>query len=175
MDKRLSWWLVIVGGVLLGSILVVLLGGLFFLLLRPAAGTAGTGLLELYGSNGERIYLTGTNSSGERIPFSGGPRWLYMHGGGCAACHGSDGRGGNPIMMGTAISSDIRYQHLLEEEEHGEREEHPPYTDALIKRAITQGLDPAGEPLDLTMPRWRLSDRDLNDLLEYLKGLDEGN
>jgi mono/diheme cytochrome c family protein len=98
-----------------------------------------------------------------------------MHGGGYAACHGSDGRGGSPILMGTAISSDIRYKHLLEEDEHGEGEEHPPYTDALIKRAITQGLDPAGEPLDLTMPRWRLSDRDLNDLLEYLKGLDEGN
>jgi hypothetical protein len=37
------------------------------------------------------------------------------------------------------------------------------------KRAITEGVDPAGEPLDLTMPRWQMSERDLDDLLEFLK------
>jgi len=49
--------------------------------------------------------------------------------------------------------------------------DHPPYTDALIMRAITQGLDPAGEPLDWTMPRWQMSEADLTDLLAYLKTL----
>ncbi len=48
---------------------------------------------------------------------------------------------------------------------------HPPYTDALIQRAITQGLDPAGEPLDWTMPRWQMADQGLNDLLAYPKTL----
>lgn len=75
-------------------------------------------------------------------------------------------------MMGTEVPGDIRYRHLIEEEEHEEGEEHPPYTDELIKRAITLGVNPAGEPLDLTMPRWRLSDQDLDDLLEFLKTLD---
>jgi cytochrome c oxidase subunit 2 len=75
-------------------------------------------------------------------------------------------------MMLTEIPPDIRYHHLIEEEEHGEGEEHPPYTDELIKRAITEGLDPAGEPLDLTMPRWQMSERDLDDLLGFLKTLD---
>ncbi len=47
----------------------------------------------------------------------------------------------------------------------------PASTDATIKRAITQGVDPAGESLDWTMPRWQMSAQDLNDLLAYLKTL----
>ncbi|MFQ5875391.1 MAG: c-type cytochrome [Dehalococcoidia bacterium] len=124
-----------------------------------------------YSSNGELIYFTGTNEQGQRIPFNGGPMWLFMHGGSCASCHGPDGRGGALVMMGTKIPGNIRYHHLIEEE-HEEGEEHPPYTDELIKRAITEGLKPAGEPLDWTMPRWRMSEEDLGDLLEFLKTLD---
>jgi cytochrome c oxidase subunit 2 len=41
-----------------------------------------------------------------------------------------------------------------------------------IKRAITEGVEPDGEAMDLTMPRWQMSERDLHDLLEFLKTLD---
>lgn len=78
-----------------------------------------------------------------------------------------------PGMMGGALPSDIRYE-ALTKEEHREGEkgrEHPPYTDALIKRAITQGVDPAGNSLDWTMPRWRMAEEDLADLLAYLRTL----
>ena len=100
--------------------------------------------------------------------------WLAMHGGGCVSCHGINGRGGVPVMMGTAIPADIRYTVLTEKGAHGhskeeEEEEHPPYTDALIKRAITEGLNPAGKPLDWTMPRWEMTEEDLNDLIAYVK------
>ncbi len=76
-------------------------------------------------------------------------------------------------MRSTKIPSDIRY-HALTEEEHDEHEgeEHPPYTDETIKRAITDGLNPAGESLDYTMPHWQMSDDNLNDLLEFLKTLE---
>ncbi|MCQ1534755.1 cytochrome c [Methanosarcina sp. KYL-1] len=123
-------------------------------------------------SNGDLIYYTGYNESGSLIKIEYGPRWLYVHGGSCVNCHGTDGKGGFPVMMGFAVPSDIRYETLTSEEheEEGE-EEHPPYTDETIKRAIREGIDPAGEPLDLTMPRWDMSDSDLNDLLEYLKTL----
>jgi cytochrome c oxidase subunit 2 len=174
MSRSLVWILVIVGAVLVGIILVVCLAvGFLFPWKRTASPAAVVPEpLQGYASNGETIYFTGFNDRGERIPFTDGPHWLYRHGGGCAACHGPDGRGEAPVMMGTEIPSDIRYHHLIEEEEHGEGEEHPPYTDETIKRAITEGLDPAGEPLDLTMPRWQMSERDLDDLLEFLKTLD---
>jgi mono/diheme cytochrome c family protein len=76
-------------------------------------------------------------------------------------------------MMGTAVPEDIRYAVLTgkEHEEGGEEMDHPPYSDATIKRAITQGVDAAGKPLDWTMPRWQMSEGDLKDLLAFLKTL----
>lgn len=100
--------------------------------------------------------------------------WLGMRGGGCVVCHGVHGRGGVPVMMmGGAIPSDIRYGALTKEahrESEGARE-HAAYTDTLLKRAITEGLDPAGKSLDWTMPRWRMTPEDLDDLVAFLKTL----
>lgn len=104
-------------------------------------------------SLGEQIYYAGVSLNGP-IPLSGGPMWLAMHGGGCVSCHGIAGRGGVPVMMGTAIPADISAQAL--------KEHH--YTDALIKRAIIRGIDEDGEPLNWTMPRWQMSEADLNTL-----------
>jgi mono/diheme cytochrome c family protein len=125
---------------------------------------------ENFSSNGEMIYHTGYNESGQKIETKYGPHWLYVHGGSCVNCHGTDGKGGFPVMMGYAVPSDIRYETLISGK-HDEEEEHPPYTNETIKRAIREGIDPAGEPLDLTMPRWKMSDKDLNDTVEYLKTL----
>jgi cytochrome c oxidase subunit 2 len=47
-----------------------------------------------------------------------------------------------------------------------------PYTDEAIRRAITEGVEPDGEPLESPMPRWSMSDDDLGGLLEFLKTLD---
>ena len=192
MSKMTAWILTIAAAVVTGCLLVGIVAGLIalgggfsrpawgppfgWLTTRPTAGPEGLSGYSFesrsYISNGERIYYTGINEQGQRIPFEGGPMWLYMHGGGCVSCHGEDGRGGVPVMMGTEIPPDIRYEHLIGEEHEEEGEEHPPYTDETIKRAITQGLNPAGEPLDYTMPHFRMSEADLNDLLEYLKALE---
>ncbi len=128
---------------------------------------------QAFASNGERVYYTGVSERTGPISISGGPMWVGTRGGGCVACHGVQGRGGVPVMMGGAIPSDIRYE-ALTKQEHREGEkarEHPPYTDALIKRAITEGRDPAGNPLDWTMPRWRMGPGDLEDLVAFLKTL----
>ncbi len=128
---------------------------------------------QAFGSNGERIYYTGISQKDGYVPRAGGPPWAYQPGVGCVACHGVNGRGGVPVMMGTAIPADIRYDGLTGKvlEPGGEKTEHPPYTDATIKRAITQGVDPTGKPLDWTMPRWQMPEQDLNDVMAYLKTL----
>jgi hypothetical protein len=64
-------------------------------------------------------------------------------------------------MMSMAIPADITYQALMEDH----------YTDALIKKAITQGIDEEGKPLNWTMPHWQMSEADLNALIDYLKKL----
>ena len=128
-------------------------------------------------SNGELIYLTGRNAEGKRIDFSQSSGMGMMHADSCVDCHGRDGKGGEPPMMCSKNPPDIRYASLVEgehgghgdEAEEGEEEGHAPYTDDLIKRAITLGLEADGEPLDSCMPRFRMSERDLDGLIEYLK------
>lgn len=127
-----------------------------------------------FSSNGERIYYTGISEQTGVIPLKGGPMWLSVHGGSCANCHGTTGKGGVPVMMGTATPTDIRYKKLtVEEHDHGGvKEKHKRYTDELIKRAITQGLNSDGKPLDPTMPRYSMTEEDMDDLIKYLKTLE---
>ena len=142
-------------------------------------GRLGTRTGREFRSNGEQIYFTATSQRGTRITSDMGGEMMGggMMGGGmvaCASCHGPDGRGGRArIMMRSFVAPDIRYKTLTEEKmEHEGGEEHPPYTDEAIKRAITQGVNPAGDPLEWPMPRWSMSDEDLDDLLEFLKSLE---
>lgn len=119
-----------------------------------------------YSSDGQRIFLTGVGTDGLEIPRSA-PRVsqgaLMMGGGGCASCHAPDGRGGTIRMMtGTAIKApDIRYPELIREG----------FTDATIGSAIRDGIDETGKPLEDAMPRWQMSDADLNATITYLKVL----
>jgi mono/diheme cytochrome c family protein len=119
-----------------------------------------------YSSVGERIYLTGVGSDGQRIAHSA-PRVsqgsLMMGGGGCGSCHAADGRGGTISMMtGTAIKApDITYGALIK----------AGFTDATIRTAIHDGLDETGKPLNDAMPRWQMGDADLGATIAYLKQL----
>lgn len=134
-------------------------------------GMMGSGMMgngynkDSFSSNGERIYYTGIDSTGRRVGFEGGPMWLYMRGGSCIDCHGTSGKGGVPVMMGTAIPADLT--NLYANQSNGDA----PYTDDLLKRAITKGIDSNGESLDPTMPRWYMPENDLNDLVTYIKTL----
>jgi hypothetical protein len=81
------------------------------------------------------------------------------------------------MMMWSFDVPNITWHVLIQEEEHEEdpdqieHEEHPPYTEITLKRAITEGVNPAGERLDDEMPRWQMSTQDLNDLVDFLKTL----
>src|SRR3990172_2649412 len=125
-----------------------------------------------FSSNGERIYYTGIDSTGRRIGLEGGPMWLNMRGGSCVNCHGTNGKGGVPVMMGTEIPEDLT--NLYAPHSQGD-EKMVPYNDDLLKRAITKGIDANGESLDPTMPRWYLPEKDLNDLVTYIKILQTEN
>ena len=143
-----------------------------------AACTTGSGGMFGWGrdrftSNGERIYFTTASSSGDPINYerglSGGMMTRRLA---CANCHGEGGRGGRVTMMMETFEAPNITWPALTEERHGEKEmEHPPYTEETVNRAITQGTDPAGKPLESLMPRWRMSERDLADLVAYLKTL----
>ncbi len=116
-----------------------------------------------YASNGEQIYFTGTSqSNGPILPEMTGRRMMPPGHLSCASCHGPEGRGGKvTMMMNTFTAPDIRWSVLQKEG----------YTTETLKRAITEGVDEAGDPLAWQMPHWQMSDADLNDLVTYIQSL----
>ncbi len=117
-------------------------------------------------ARGEWIFRTGAGTDGRPIPYSGG----MMMRASCASCHGEDGHG---LRMPMFVGPNITYRNLTDPagmlEPDGTRG--PIYTDDLIRRAVTQGIDAEGKLLDWPMPRWQPTDREWNDLLAYLKTL----
>ncbi|MBX5464195.1 MAG: cytochrome c [Clostridia bacterium] len=132
----------------------------------PGQGPAPSAQVAL----GEQIFQQGIGADGRPIARSGG--FPMMMGGAlsCASCHGPDGRGRRTMMF---TAPDITYGNLTDPrgmlEADGRRGMR--YTDALIARAVTQGLDAEGKPLDPVMPRWQLTPDEVNALIAYLKTL----
>lgn len=120
---------------------------------------------------GERIFLAGVDQAGSPIPRSAG---IGMMVGGCASCHGSDGRGRTVrVMMGSFITPDIRWNTLTSPNmttEAGEKP-HPPYDPTTFARALRDGVDPGGNELEAPMPRWQLTQPEIDSLILYLRQL----
>lgn len=116
---------------------------------------------------GERIFRYGLDGAGQAIPRSGG---MMMMSSGCAGCHGRDGRGRTTRMY---AAPDITYGNLTDAQgmldPDGTRG--PVFTDASMRTAVTEGVDPEGDHLSWPMPRWNLSDVQWANLLSYLKTL----
>jgi cytochrome c oxidase subunit II len=134
-------------------------------------GSAGSSEGRSFGSNGERIYFTAQDASGQAITYQGGTAGMMSGRLTCAGCHGPEGHGGQvTLMMQTFDAPDITWPALTEAGQTGEMD-HPPFTVETVKRAITEGEDTAGQPLKPPMPRWSMSASDLNDLAGYLQTL----
>jgi len=122
-------------------------------------------------SRGEAIFQAGVDAKRNPIPRTGsGMMGGGMMGGGCATCHGPDGHGRTTPMF---TSPNITYGNLTDPQgmlqPDGTRG--PTYTDATLRTAVTQGLDPQGSHLESPMPQWQLSGPEWTDLLAYLKTL----
>lgn len=120
--------------------------------------------------NGQKIYSTGTSGDGDEIyavmsgvnvPASVMP---------CVNCHGEQGKG---KPEGGIIPSNLTWSSLSREYTgagHNGRS-HPAYTEKSLVKAISMGLDPAGNPLHKAMPRYQMSRKSMEDLISYIKVL----
>jgi hypothetical protein len=130
-------------------------------------------------SRGEAIFQSGVDANGGLIARSASGTGMMgggdmmgggMMGAGCATCHGADGHG---RTTPTFTSPNITYANLTDPQgmlmPDGTRG--PTYTEAGIRTAVTQGLDPAGSRLESPMPQWRLTGPQWIDLFAYLKTL----
>jgi len=149
----------------------------------PVATTVGAGTQNLSGVAGEP-------RSGNLTPGQRRGREIYLHGsipGGrpiravlgqsrepvdaallaCGNCHGHDGRG---RPEGGVEPPDVTWQALCKPygatDRFGRRR--PAYTESLLGRVVTMGLDSSGRQLEAVMPRYLLSPEDLADLVAYL-------
>ena len=106
-------------------------------------------------ANGKAIFQTGRDLQGTAIAAQ--PPALMPN---CAACHRADGSGGMHLPGG-AVSADLRHHALVTVQKS-------PYTIALLERAISKGVDNTGQPLNVVMPRWRMSQSDLHAVAQYV-------
>jgi ABC-type branched-subunit amino acid transport system substrate-binding protein/cytochrome c553 len=132
------------------------------------APAAGDDRLEL----GRRIYLEGRNLRGEdiRALLGGGNTALAGAAVACGNCHGADGRG---RPEGGVVPPDITWAELTKPYGHvrsgGRR--HGPFDERSFARAVTEGIDPAGQRIDGAMPRYSMAGSELAALTDYLKQL----
>jgi len=121
----------------------------------PVVASATSGAVAAAIANGKMIFQTGKDSDGVAISAKKRPLHPY-----CAACHHVDGSGGLKLPGG-ATSADLRHKALVTDQK-------VPYTQALLERAISSGIDNEGKPLAPVMPHWTLSKRDLHDVAYYV-------
>ena len=117
-------------------------------------------------ARGKHIYTKGESTSGRvitaAIKLSDRPASASILP--CAQCHGAGGEG-----IGI-VAPAIRWQALTDPDGHDhELRRHAPFDDSTLARAIREGLDPAGNELEATMPRYRMTDADMTDLIAYLR------
>ncbi|WP_088278522.1 ABC transporter substrate-binding protein [Ideonella sp. A 288] len=123
---------------------------------------------------GRRIYLQGDSPSGSRISARVGVGAGFELTGqsiACGNCHGEDGRG---RIEGGIVPANIQWTELIKpyghQHENGRR--HGPFDEDSLRRSIVEGVDPDGNKLDSSMPRYSMSEKDFVSLAAYLKKLE---
>jgi mono/diheme cytochrome c family protein len=108
---------------------------------------------------GATLFWLPANAAGPTGDVAGG-RQLFQEN--CSICHKTNGTGGESI--GRAVSADINGAALQTSYLH---------QDALIARAILDGVDAHKRPLDKVMPRYRghATAQQVADLIAYMKTL----
>ena len=126
-------------------------------------------------SNGQQIYFTSTDRSGNPISYTGGPGFGGMMMGNyltCASCHSSDGHGGTHYMgMQVMDAPAINYDALIAMKQEDAGGAPSDYSLDDLRGAVVEGHDTSGKQLEPNMPRWQMNDNDLADLLAFLKTL----
>jgi len=133
---------------------------------------------------GESIYLHGVLPSGTPLEGKRIAAGLSATGvdAACVSCHQRSGLGMSEGYNLAVTIPPIAGAYLFHSREATTKEavlpyvpwmhsNRDPYTDATLARAIREGLDSQGRPLNALMPRFALSDAEMDSLIEYLKQL----
>lgn len=126
--------------------------------------------------NGEAMYVTGKRKGSAALTFAGGPNWLHVEGGGCIQCHGKRGWGNVVPTFCTTKSPPITYKYLAGDGYPASARKdgrNPAYTMYSFKIMMRTGVKSNGYETDFCMPRYNISNKELQDLMGYLIILDD--
>ncbi|MEW5854070.1 MAG: c-type cytochrome [Myxococcota bacterium] len=121
------------------------------------------------GERGQHIFLRGESLSGGEVVAAVSANGVAVPASvlPCVGCHGRNGKG---RPEGGVAPADITWSALTRPyaitTPSGRKR--PAYTEELLRRAITEGVDPAGNVLLDAMPRYRMSSEDLADLVAFI-------
>jgi cytochrome c oxidase subunit 2 len=119
---------------------------------------------------GESIYVDGRDADGTLIPRTTEAGILAQTG--CFACHGTDAKGRSiDTKVGKFDTPDIRWSVISQPIANSEGGTDPAYDPATFGRAVREGLDSSGGQLDPVMPRWQVTEPEVNALIAYLQTL----
>ncbi len=110
---------------------------------------------QFYLTNGETIYKTGKNLSGEKLLNKKASRITILHS--CRICHGNNG---DRMKRAT-----IKFSYLSNPQNFN-----IPYTDSLFYRFLDHDFKSNGKKANIGVI-WKMNDQDKKDLLDYLKTL----
>lgn len=123
---------------------------------------------------GRRLYLEGVTPSGAplRALVGFGQTPLSGQAVACGNCHGADGKG---RAEGGVLPPEVGWDELTKPYGHSHPggRKHGAFREASFLGAVNEGLDPAGNRLDWSMPRYSLSRAEAEALVAYLKRLGE--
>lgn len=120
---------------------------------------------------GKAFFLRGESASGREITAMMGEVDVPASTLTCAGCHGSHGEGKTEggVTAGALVWSSLikPYGHT-----HENARKHGPFSDTSFVRALTSGVDPAGNKLAVAMPTYQMPQQEMADLIAYLKRID---
>lgn len=118
---------------------------------------------------GEAIFTTG---GGVPAIVANGDRGVPVAGLACSTCHGDDGRGRREAGLD---APDITWPALSKPYDvtRADGRTRRAYSARLLIRAMTMGIDSAGNALGPAMPRYQLTSADADALVAFLQRLDD--
>lgn len=120
---------------------------------------------------GKAFYLRSESSTGQEVTAFLGEVDVPASTLTCGGCHGARGEG---KTEGGVTAGNLTWSHLTKPygHVHENGRKHSAFSEASFIRALTAGLDPAGNKLAVAMPTYRMTQTDMADLLAYLKRIE---
>src|SRR5215813_7810898 len=117
---------------------------------------------------GKALYLRGESASGKEIIALMNDIDVPASTLSCAGCHGARGEG---KTEGGVTAGNLTWSNLTKPygHTHDNGRKHGAFSETSFIRALTSGVDPAGNKLAVAMPMYRMPQQDMADLIAYLK------